>query len=148
MRVSAQITINGTKAAVWAAITNFRNAAEMISGIEKMDILEEPVNTLVGLKWRETRQYFGKPSVIDKWITAAVEKESYQTRAEMDGFLFITTMHIMEDSSGIILSSTHETKPQGFVARLKSLPMIFFSGMIKKALLKDLKDVKAFVEKN
>ena len=45
------------------------------------------------------------------------------------------------------LTSSHETKPQGFVARLMSLPMFLFKGVMKKALLQDLNDIKSAVEK-
>jgi len=34
MIVEAQVTINGSKPAIWAAITNIENASETISGIE------------------------------------------------------------------------------------------------------------------
>jgi len=35
-----------------------------------------------------------------------------------------------------------------FVARLKSLPMILFKGVVKKALLQDLNDIKSAIEKD
>jgi len=53
MIVEAQVTINGSKAAIWAAITNIENASETISGIENIEVLEKPANGLVGLRWRE-----------------------------------------------------------------------------------------------
>jgi hypothetical protein len=146
MIVEAQITINRNKEEVWTAITNIRHAAEIISGVEKIEILNEPVNGLIGLKWRETRMYFGKPSAIDKWITDAIENKSYKTRAEMDGFIFLTTMTISGNDDNIRLTSSHETKSQGIIAKIKSLPMIFFKGMLKKAILQDLNDIKTAVE--
>ena len=146
MTVEAQITIDRNKTAVWTTITNIRQAAEIVSGIEKIEILNEPVNELVGLKWRETRMYFGKPSAIDKWITDAVESKFYKTRAEMDGFIFLTTMSISESGDNIRLTSSHETHSQGIIAKIKSIPMIFFRGMLKKAILKDLHDIKTAVE--
>jgi len=146
MTVEAQITIKRNKTAVWTAITNIRHAAEIISGVEKIEILNESINGLVGLKWRETRMYFGKPATIDKWITDAIENKSYKTRAEMDGFIFFTTMTISGSGDNVILTSSHETISQGIIAKIKSLPMIFFRGMLKKAILKDLNDIKAAVE--
>ena len=147
MIVEAQVTINGTKAAVWAAITNIGDAAEIISGIEKIEILEKPVKGLVGLRWRETRMYFGKPATVEKRITDAAENESYKTRAESDGYLFLSTLRISESSGAMTLTSAHETRPQGVVAKLKSIPMVFFKGMIRKALLQDLNDIKSAVER-
>ena len=100
MIVEAQVTINGSKAAIWAAITNIENASEIISGIENIEVLEKPANGLVGLKWRETRMLFGKPATAEKWITDAAENVFYKTRAEDNGFVFLSTMSISEGSNG------------------------------------------------
>lgn len=146
MLVEAQVTINGSKAAIWAAITNIENAAKTISGIEKTEVVEKPANGLVGLTWRETRMLFGKAATVEKWITDAAKNEFFKTRAEDGGFVFVTTMRISESNGGMTLTSCHETKPQGIVARLKSTPMFLFKGVIKKAILQDLNDIKAAVE--
>ena len=147
MIVNAQVTIDGSKAAVWAAITDIRNSPEIISGIENIEILEEPANGLVGLKWRETRIYFGKPAAVEKRITDASENEFFITRAESDGFVFLTTNRIIESGRGITLSSSHESRPQGIVAKLKLFPMVLFKGMVKKAIQQDLTDIKSAVER-
>jgi hypothetical protein len=147
MIFDAQVTINGSKAAVWAAITNIENASETISGIEKIEVIERPASGLVGLRWRETRILFGKPATVEKWITDAAENEFYKTRAESDGFLFLSTTSISESSGGITLSSSHESRPQGIVTKLMSIPMgLLFKGVAKKALLQDLNDIKSAVE--
>jgi hypothetical protein len=147
MLVEAQVTINGSKAAIWAAITNIENASDIIRGIERIEVVEKPASGLVGLKWRETRMLFGKPATVEKWVTEAAENEFYRTRAEDGGFVFLTTLRISESASGIALISSHETKPQGFVAQLKSMPMVLFKGVIKKAILQDLRDIKSAVER-
>lgn len=147
MIVEVQVTINGSKAAIWTAITNIANASEIISGIKKIEVLEKPSNGLVGLKWRETRMLFGKPATAEKWITDAAENEFYKTRAESDGFIFLSTISISESGSGIALTSSHDSQPQGIVASLLSIPMgLLFKGVAKKALLQDLNDIKAAVE--
>jgi hypothetical protein len=147
MIVEAQVTIIGSKAAIWAAITNIEHASEIISGIENIEILEKPANGLVGLRWRETRMLFGKPATAEKWITDAAENEFYKTRAESDGFVFISTTSIAESSGGFAVTSSHDSQPQGIVARLLSIPMgLLFKGVSKKALLQDLNDIKSAVE--
>jgi len=147
MIVESQITINGSRSAVWSAITDIEHASEIISGIKKVEIIERPATGLVGLSWRETRILFGDEATVEKWITDAAEKEFYTTKAEDGGFVFLTTMRVSESSGGVTLTSSHETRPQGIVARLKALPMFLFKGMIKKAILQDLNDVKTAVEK-
>jgi uncharacterized protein YndB with AHSA1/START domain len=146
MLVEAKVTINGSKAAIWAAITNIENAAQIISGIEKIEIVEKPANGLVGLKWRETRILFGSPTTVEKWITDAAENEFYKTKAEDGGFQFLTTKRISEDSGAMTLTESHESKPQSLKAKLSIPMLILFKGAIKKALLQDLNDIKAAVE--
>lgn len=145
MIVEAQVTIGGSKAAVWAALTDIEKAAAIIRGIEKIDVVEKPEGALVGLKWRETRMLFGKPSTVEKWITDATDGE-LMTRAEDGGFVFLTTHRVAEGDGGVTLSSSHETQPQGFVASLKAMPLFLFKGAIRKAILEDLNDIKSAVE--
>jgi hypothetical protein len=149
MIFEAQITINGSKAAIWAAITDIENAPETINGIEQIEVLEKPVTGLVGLKWRETRILFGKPATVEKWITDAVENKFYRTQAEDQGFVFLCTKTISEGTDGITLTESHESKPQGIVAKLMSIPMrLLFKGVAKKAILRDLNDIKVAVERD
>ena len=147
MIIEALVKISGSREAVWNAITNIENAAETMSGIEKIEVVEKPANGLIGLRWQETRMYFGKPATVEKWITDAVENEFYKTRAEDSGFVFLSTIRISEGSNGIELISSHETIPQGIAAKIKSIPMVFFKGMVRKALLQDLNDIKSAVER-
>jgi hypothetical protein len=148
MLVEAHVTINGSRAAIWAAITDIENAANMLSGVEKIEILEKQATGLVGLKWRETRLLFGKPADAVKWVTEAVENEYYITRAEDMGFVFLTTTRLSEGAGGVTVTSSHDSRPQGLGARIKSIPMRLFKGVIRKAILQDLNDIKSRVEKN
>jgi polyketide cyclase/dehydrase/lipid transport protein len=147
MTVEASITINASTAAVWAATTDIANFAQLLSGVEEIEVVEKPATGLVGLRWRETRMLFGKPATVEKWITEAKENDHYKTRALDDGFVFLTTNRISESGDAVTLTGIHETRPQGFAARLKALPMVFFKGVIKKAILQDLNDIKAAVER-
>jgi len=147
MLVEAQVNISAPKTAVWAVMTDIDNAASILSGVEKIEVIEKPADGLIGMTWRETRMYFGKPATVEKQITGAAENDFYKTRAEDSGFVFLSTMKISENSDGsVTLTSSHDTQPQGFAAKLKSAPMIFFKGMLKKALVQDLNDIKSAVE--
>lgn len=147
MIVEAQVTIEGRPAAVWAAVTDLENASSRIRAIERIEVIERPERGLVGLKWRETRFLFGKPATVEKWITDAKENEFFTTRASDGSFAFLTTHRISERGSGTALTGIHETRPQGLVARLKALPLPLFRGAIRKAILQDLNDIKAAVER-
>ena len=112
MIVGEQVTINGSKAAIWAAITNIENASKIISGILNIEVVEKPANGLVGLKWRETRMFFGKPATVEKWITDAAENDFYKTRAEDGGFVFLTTKSISESSGGMTVLGKQHASPR------------------------------------
>jgi hypothetical protein len=145
MIVEAQVTIDGSRPAIWAVMTDMENAAAFISGIERIAVIEKPATGLVGLRWRETRMYFGKPATVEKRITDSAENEFYTTRAEMDGFVFLSTMRLSDAGGAVTVTSIHETRPQGIVARFQALPMFLFRGVVRKALLQDLNDIKAAV---
>lgn len=148
MLVEAQVTITGSRAAIWAAIADIENAADIVSGIEKIEVLERPANGLVGLRWRETRMLFGKPATAEKWITDAAENEFYKTRAESDGFVFLSTISMSESGGGTTLTSSHDSRPQSIVARVMSIPMgLLFTGVARRALLQDLNDIKSAIER-
>jgi hypothetical protein len=147
MLVEAQLTIDGTRAAVWAAITDIANAAAILSGVVNIEVVAKPASGLVGLRWRETRILFGEPATVEKWITETVEGESYTTRAESHGFVFLTTTTIAASGGSVTLTSVHDSRPQTFLTRLQTIPMaLFFKGVIRKAILQDLDDIKTMVE--
>lgn len=146
MTIEAQVTINSDTATVWKVITDIRRSGKILSTVENIEIVHEPANGLTGLKWRETRLFFGKPATIEKWITDASENKFYTTRAEMEGFIFLTRFTISGSGANTTLQSSHETQSRGLLAKIKSLPMVFFRGVLKKAILKDLNEIKAAVE--
>jgi hypothetical protein len=148
MNVEARVTIHGSRSATWAVISDIEHAAETIRGIERIEILERPANGLVGLRWRETRVLFGKPATAEKWITEAAEGEFYATRADEQGFVYRSILRISESDGALQLVSTHLSEPHGFAARLLAIPMgLLFRGVARKALLQDLNDLKAAVER-
>ena len=146
MIVQVQVTIHAPKAAIWAAITDIENAAGDQRN-QKIAVLERPVGGLVGLRWQETRDFFGKPATVEKCITEAVEGELYSTRAEQDGTVYLCTKRLQEGPNGIIFSESHVTQPRGAFSKIMLKLMGFlFKGMAKKALMQDLNDIKSAVE--
>ena len=60
MEAEVKTIINADRKSVWNTITNIENAAQSISAIEKVEVLEKPTSGMVGFKWRETRTMFGQ----------------------------------------------------------------------------------------
>lgn len=147
MRAACHVDIEASPKAVWAVVTDIENAAKTIKAIEKIEILEMPKTKLVGLKWRETRTMFGKTATEVIWITGAAEASHYETRAESHGSIYKTRVSLQQDDGGTRLQMEFEGMPVTFGAKLIwGLVGFMFKGATRKALQKDLEDIKKKVE--
>lgn len=146
--VEVDIAINRPKDLVWKAITDIEKCENIISSIIKLNILHKPIDSFVGLKWKETREMFGKEATETMWITESVVNEYYCTRAESHGSVYITKLSLKDSESCTLLTMSFSAIEQTSLAKILSFLM---SPMIKKsiikALTKDLEDIKHFVEK-
>ncbi len=149
MKMILSTDINAPARAVWKVITNIENAAETISGIEKVEVLEKPTDGFVGFKWKETRVMFGKPATETMWITHAVENEYYHTRAENHGAIYVTKMVLTPNGNTTKLTMDFGAQTPGMVATFFANfmgPLV--NKMMRKVVQKDLEDIKLKVEKN
>lgn len=148
MNVTVNIKIYRSKESVWQAIADIENCQNVISSIMKINILNKPEKNLVGLKWEETREMFGKEAMETMWITDSVVNEYYATRAENHGSVYITKLSLKERDGTTLLTMSFNGVPQTFAAKVLSFLMRpLINSSIKKALIKDLRDIKAYVEK-
>ena len=100
MELSVFVEIKKPIEDVWKAIIDFKNCSNYIESIVKLEIIDEPKDTLIGFKWKETRVMFGKEAVETMWITDYAENEYYQTRAESHGSIYksrISIEHVGEN---------------------------------------------------
>ena len=148
MDVSVDIEIATDKSRVWQAIIDIDHCMKMIPSILAVDILSRPESGLVGLKWKETRLMFGKEASETMWITDALENEYYSTRAESHGSIYRTRLSLKEKGeSRCILTMTFDGEAQSFLMKVLSVIMSpMMKGSMKKVLLKDLTDIKRYVE--
>ena len=147
MRIEATVSVDAPKHSVWQKITDIEHAAQTISGIESVEILNKPADGLVGLKWKETRTMFGKQATETMWITDAIEDDYYLTEAQSHGSIYRAKVQVADEDGKTRLSMDFDAEPQTVGAKILSATMGFmFKGATQKALLKDLEDVKAAVE--
>jgi hypothetical protein len=147
MKIHAEIPINAPREAIWNAITDIENAASRIKTIESIEVLERPKSGLVGFKWRETRTMFGKKATEVMWITAAEPLEYYITRAESHDAIYESKLYITEEGGVNHLHWDFDGRPTKFISKLMMVLMGWMiKGATRKALTKDLKEIKAHVE--
>lgn len=149
MKVTVDIEIEKPKEVIWSAITDIENCSNMISSIIDLKILNQPEDGVVGLKWKETRLMFGKEASEIMWITEAVENEYYCTRAESHGSVYITKLSLIETGSNTLLTMSFTGEAQTLIVKIVSACMgVFIRSSMKKALQKDLEDIKKYVEQS
>ena len=149
MKLSVDIEIEKPKEDVWAVITDIENCDNFISAIIDLKILNKPENGLVGLKWQETRLMFGKQASEAMWITEAVENQYYATRAESHGSVYISRLSLSETGSNTLLTISFTAEAQKLLVKIVSACMgVFIKSSMKKALYKDLEDIKKYIEQN
>jgi hypothetical protein len=148
MRIDVEVTVNAPQQDVWQLVCDIEHSAETIEGIEKIEVLESPDQGLVGLKWRETRTIFGKTATETMWITEAGD-DYYLTEALNHGMRYRTRLHTAASGSGTRVGIMFEAEALTTAARIMSIlfrPLMTRS--VKKALHKDLLDVKAVTERS
>ena len=147
MKIKVEVPIKGTNEDIWKVITDIENSPVNISGIEKVDIHNNPGDRLVGLKWTETRTLFGKTATETMWITEAEKNKYYKTRAESHGAVYTSFLQIFKKEDESYLGMEFNSEAQSFAAKLMAGVFgLMFKNATRKAPYKDLLDIKKVVE--
>ena len=149
MELSVYVEIEKPLEDVWNSITDFKNCSNYIESIVKLEIIDEPKDTLIDFKWKETRVMFGKEATETMWITDYLENEYYETRAESHGSIYISRLSLERVEKHTKLTMSFLANAQTLFAKIFSQCMGFLiKGSMKKALIKDLNDIKTYLESN
>lgn len=147
MAITVSEKINAPRERVWDLITDSDVWVDNISGIKSVEVLEKPASGVVGLKWREKRELFGKEATETMWVTAAETGHWYETNALNHGMAYTTRLSVAELGDGTTLTMTFDAKPTTLTARLMMPISMMFNGAVRKALQQDLSDIKLAAEK-
>lgn len=150
---SPQVTVERRIAApadrVWAALTDIEHGADVIKGIDRIEMLGEgPFG--VGTRWRETRRMLGKEATEEMWVTESEPGTRYVVEAESRGMHYTSEFLLTpqgEDATSVRLTFGAETGEQGGLkaALMKAFVTVGAKGAAK-ALAKDLADIAASLE--
>ena len=92
---------------------------------------------------------FGKEAIETMWITDYEENEYYQTRAESHGSIYISKLSVEREENKTKLTMSFSAEGQSSLMKIISMCMGFLmKGVMKKALIKDLNDIKTYLESN
>jgi len=129
---------------VWAIISDIKNAANIISGIKNIETLEDSAGpSLVGTKWKETREWMGREAIETMWITESCEPLFYETRAESHGSIYQSRLNLEPQPNCTSLTMQFSCQPVTLGAKV----MWLLTGWLAKSSLQklidqDLEDIK------
>jgi carbon monoxide dehydrogenase subunit G len=148
MKVSASEVIRAPKEKVFQVFADIPTVGDKISGIDKLEVLSD-VKWGVGLRWRETRTMFGKQATEEMEMTGFDKDSSYVVEAESHGTHYISNYQFKDAPGGATeVTWSFEGKPVSVAAKLFSPLAFAFKGSVKKALKKDVDDLKRFIEQD
>lgn len=136
-------TVRAPIANVFDAIAHIESFAEIVPEIVKVEFLSDQKRGL-GARFRETRLMGKREAATELEVTEYVENERVRMVADAGGTIWDTLITTREVGDGEVeLAMVMESRPYKLAAKLFT-PLI--SGMLRKALAKDLDAVKAHCE--
>lgn len=148
MVITAERVIDASLKDVYEVFTDIENAENRLSDVTKVEIVERPDKGLKGLKWRETRVMFGKEATEEMWVNTAKKNSFYEVMADSQGVVYKTLFEFKKLKQGTKVKIKFEGKPYSLSAKILSVIALFFKGVTRKALERDLDDLKDYLEQN
>lgn len=151
MRMYLSTTIDAPQEAVFAVVSDFSNAAKMISGIDSVEMLDQAKDGSavgVGTRFKETRTMMGKQATEEMEVIEFDPPRSYTLSAISCGARFDSRVACDQESpGGCRLSYDIDTTAISLFAKIMSPIMgVMMKGTMRKMMEKDLADIKAHVE--
>jgi uncharacterized membrane protein len=151
MVIEESIEIAAPRARVFEVFTDIPNAAEMLDGINSIEVLSDEGDFGEGFRWRETRTMFRKEATEEMWVTKFDAPASYTVEAESHGthYRSVYAFEPADDNNeSTWVDLTFEGRPVSTAAKLMSPFAVFFKSATSKAFRKDLAQLKAACEKD
>ncbi|GAA1214366.1 SRPBCC family protein [Rhodoglobus aureus] len=146
MKITDTVHIDAPTERVFEIFCDLDSAAANLSGITKLELLEGSAQLNLGTKWRETRMFAGKEATEEMWVTSYEQDSSYEVDAESRGTHYRSTYQFTPSHGGTRVDYRFTMTPLTFGARVMSVVGLLFLGVMKKALLQDLQQLKTACE--
>jgi|AACY02.16.fsa_nt_gi Polyketide cyclase / dehydrase and lipid transport. len=104
---------------VWKVVAGSQNAVDVISGIKAVEILEPASGpSIIGVTWREPREWPGRDAVEITWTTHAREAPYYETRAKRHGAIYTARLELEAIPKGTRLTMGFSGQPVSLGAKV------------------------------
>jgi carbon monoxide dehydrogenase subunit G len=128
--------------AVWATVTDLDRSAQVLSGVESIERLDQGCGFECGTRWRETRTMMGRTATEELEVTALDSGRSYTVEADGRGAHYISRLTLEEVAGATELTMSFEGQPIGTVARvLAALTYPLARRATRNMIARDLDDI-------
>jgi len=130
---------------VYAVFTDVEQAAELVKGINKVELLSKG-SFAVGTRWKETRVMFGREASEIMEVTACDPPHGFVTEAESHGMRYRAQWRFDPLSDGTRVTLEFSGIPLSRFAKLASPVSGLMSGGIATLIKQDMEDMAAAAE--
>ena len=146
MKIQNSIDIHAPRDLVFDVFTDLPLAADRISGISRLELLQNAESFQLGTRWRETRKMFGKEATEEMWVTGLTPPSGYIVEAESRGTHYTSTSEFKAKGDTTRVNTTFEGTPLTFATKLMGLIAPLFARATRKMVQDDLEDLKRACE--
>ncbi len=144
--VAVSRTIAAPVDRVWEVFTNIERAADMVSGIERVEVLSD-VPFGAGFRWRETRRMLGQSATEEMWVTNAEQPRFFEAAAASRGTRYLSRYEFAAVPGGTEVRLTFAGTPENPLTRTMDVTMGWaLKGTMAKQVRKDLDELAAVCE--
>ena len=145
-QLTLNLTVEASPEEVFRVFSDFRHAADLVSGITKIEILTDgPIGT--GTRFLETRLMFNKEATEEMEITAMEPNKSYTLGCDSCGCTYSSTFRFTPNGNGTNVEFHMDARPISLFAKIMSpVTALMFGPMMRKCMTKDMAELKAAVE--
>ncbi len=145
MELTVSREIGADPARVWSVITDLERWDRTLSGVERVERLDDGDGFEVGTRWRESRVMFGREATEEMEVFAIEPGRGYSVVAAGGHTTYTSTLRIEELATGRSrLEMTFGAEPAGRVAKLLGATVGRLAlGSVRRSLQRDLDDIAA-----
>jgi carbon monoxide dehydrogenase subunit G len=129
---------------VFKTVADINQFSQAIPHIVKVEFLSD-VKYGVGARFRETRIMNGKETVTELEVKEFVENDRVRLVADSHGTVWDTLFAVKREGGHTVLTMTMDAKTSKLLLKIINF---MISGMVKRAVARDMDAVKAFCERH
>ena len=140
-------TVQAPVERVWEVFTDLSRAAERLSGVEKIEVLN-PGEFKIGTTWRETRVMHGKTAVEQMTVTVCEPPSRYIVEAQSRGTHYKSEFTFTPNGEDTVVTMTFGVESHGPVGKVVGAVLGgLMSRTVGKTMQQDLDDLADVAEK-